>query len=591
MKNILILSFYVFFLTGCNVFNFNPPVYTIHSDAEGDKEKWEYYKDNFLYGSDVGQYSESIKLELSGDYKPKDSVFVTDVISELNMMMESQKIYLVATDGNFVLDFKNDPLCQNEYNYEKVVRYSWPWKNFQRRRVCINEEMIDSLINQRIEGVLIRGLVFPNRGYLDKQEIAKGSIFSSTPIYNTYFSDLDRFILSTVYANDYENHIDRFFPHIGWEQNEERGYPFYFALAAALLLLWYFDRRNYFFADPIKTNQYFKNGLLILSAYIVFYAIKSFGGYYVRSYLAWYFYFLGFILIKGMIVIPLLWWIEQKLFRSLSVKMKVIGLFCAWWIILGVVYTPDLTVDPDRMIGNNLQNAIITFSLALLRVILWIFNYKTRQTIRQKDLELSNLEKLKQQAELQALHSRINPHFLYNSLNSIASLAHEDANKTEQMALSLSDFCRSAINKQNKDSATIAEEVALIRNYLEIEKVRFGDRLNYKMDIEASLETQEIPRFLLQPLVENAIKHGVAQITTQGFIRIEVVFDNDRIVLKVYDNGPDFPDELITGYGLQSLHDKLQIIYKDAAHLNWQNSPEKCICVTLPFKSQFASYE
>jgi len=235
--------------------------------------------------------------------------------------------------------------------------------------------------------------------------------------------------------------------------------------------------------------------------------------------------------------------------------------------------------------------AVFVVSFGLIRTLIVYLNTRNRQIILKKDVYLANLEKLKQQAELQALHSRINPHFLYNSLNSIASLAHEDADKTEQMALSLSDFCRSAINKQNKDSATIAEEVALIRNYLEIEKVRFGDRLNYRMDIETSLENQEIPRFLLQPLVENAIKHGVAHITTQGFVRIEVTLVDDRMTLKVYDNGPDFPHELITGYGLQSLHDKLEIIYKDAAHLSWQNSPEKCICVTLPFKPQLISDE
>lgn len=590
MKRRLGLIICVVLLIGCSVINFyNVPTHSsVYSDL--DKENWEYFKDNFLFGNGVNRYNEPIRIELRGDYKSKDSVFVMDFISKLNKIMESQKICLVVTDGNFILDFKNDLISQRRTNRQQYWYYSIFSKKNQSRVIYVNKDMDDSSRIRRIQSELVRGLVTPRRQYVDNQFIAKESIFSSTPINWTEFSDLDRFILSKAYANDYQFLIDIVFPHISWEHNEEKGYPFYLALVVALLLLWYFVRKHFFFSDPIIISQYLKNGLLIISVYIVFYAIKSFGGFYLRSYFLWYFLTLGFIFLKGIIAIPIVWWIEHELLAKLPVSMKMISLFLSWWLVVGIIYTPDLMVDPNKMMGG-LRNTIFIFSIVLLRVAIWFVNYKTRQTIRQKDLELSNLEKLKQQAELQALHSRINPHFLYNSLNSIASLAHEDANKTEQMALSLSDFCRSAINKQNKDSATIAEEVALIRNYLEIEKVRFGDRLNYKMDIEASLETQEIPRFLLQPLVENAIKHGVAQITTQGFIRIEVVFDNDRIVLKVYDNGPDFPDELITGYGLQSLHDKLQIIYKDAAHLNWQNSPEKCICVTLPFKSQFASYE
>ncbi len=239
----------------------------------------------------------------------------------------------------------------------------------------------------------------------------------------------------------------------------------------------------------------------------------------------------------------------------------------------------------QRDIVEIIKFLTFVFIFALIRTGYRLFKYKTRQTIRIKDIEIANLEKLKQHAELQALHSRINPHFLYNSLNSIAGLAHIDADKTEKMALSLSDFCRSAINKQNRYTSTIEEEIEMAKNYLDIEKVRLGERLSYEIKVSEEVSGVEVPRFLLQPLVENAIKHGISKITGIGVVKVEVEQKDGELYISVFDNGPAFPNELISGYGLQSLYDKLEIMYSGKARIAWESGPRKLVSVILPVKN------
>ncbi|MCE4563902.1 histidine kinase [Maribellus sp. CM-23] len=205
--------------------------------------------------------------------------------------------------------------------------------------------------------------------------------------------------------------------------------------------------------------------------------------------------------------------------------------------------------------------------------------------VNQKDVEIAKMKELKNQAELNALHSRINPHFLYNSLNSIASLAHIDADKTENMATGLSELFRYSINKENKTFVTVAEELEMVKKYLEIEKNRFGDKLVYEIDADESTREKQIPKFLIQPLVENAIKHGLSKIKGTGIVSVAVNQTEMDLIITIADNGPDFPVEPVSGYGLQNLHDKLDIIYGNDARINWENGENKHIRIIL--KNQF----
>jgi two-component system LytT family sensor kinase len=202
--------------------------------------------------------------------------------------------------------------------------------------------------------------------------------------------------------------------------------------------------------------------------------------------------------------------------------------------------------------------------------------------LRERELDLVKAKQLITQAELQTLQSKINPHFLYNSLNSIASLIREDVDKAEDMTLKLSRLFRYSINPQQENMAMVTEEMEIVTTYLAIEKVRFGDRLNFVARINEDVKNKLIPRFLIQPLVENALKHGLNNKADNGELKINIRKDENTITISIADNGKPFPAELNVGYGLQSTYDKLALLYGENYQVQLINSPEKQIRILIP---------
>ena len=202
--------------------------------------------------------------------------------------------------------------------------------------------------------------------------------------------------------------------------------------------------------------------------------------------------------------------------------------------------------------------------------------------IDKKELDIVKIKQLKTQAELQTLQSRINPHFLYNSLNAIASLIHEDANKAEAMTLNLSRLFRYSLNTGDENMCTIRQEIEILETYLAIEKIRFGERIRFIIDVPESLLNEQIPRFLIQPLVENAFKHGLKNVTDNGLLEISIRKSNSELQISIADNGSAFPKELNMGYGLQSTYDKLNLLYPDLYQVQIINQPKKQISIILP---------
>lgn len=215
--------------------------------------------------------------------------------------------------------------------------------------------------------------------------------------------------------------------------------------------------------------------------------------------------------------------------------------------------------------------------------------YLTRQgrqlsrKISEQEYQLLSLEKLKTRAELNALQARINPHFLYNSLNSIASLVHENPDKAEEMTVLLAKLFRYTTGRTDDEYFdTIANELEMVGTYLQIEQVRFGDRLNFRVQVDdPALEILTIPKFLLQPLVENAVKHGISKLSGEGKIRVHIYEEGNWLFLCVHDNGPAFQEEGAAGYGLRSIREKLHLLYQDDASVEMLNQPAKHVCIRL----------
>jgi signal transduction histidine kinase len=171
-------------------------------------------------------------------------------------------------------------------------------------------------------------------------------------------------------------------------------------------------------------------------------------------------------------------------------------------------------------------------------------------------------------AELKALKAQINPHFLFNSLNSISALTSIDSSRARDMCVLLGDFLRLTLGLGEKTSVRFSEELDLLEKYMAIEKVRFGDRLRMQETIQEDSKTCLLPPLLLQPLVENAVKHGIASLPEGGEIRLTADRQNGRLAIVVENSwDPEAPPRRTGGMGLKNVQQRLEARYGKGASL------------------------
>jgi LytS/YehU family sensor histidine kinase len=211
---------------------------------------------------------------------------------------------------------------------------------------------------------------------------------------------------------------------------------------------------------------------------------------------------------------------------------------------------------------------IFVTAYALILTITYLMD--SRESIARQMTETARLNEELSRAQLAALRRQMEPHFMFNTLNSIAGLVRDHRNDAAvSMIVGLSEFLRRASNDSHRSQVTLAEEVEYLQRYVDIQKVRFGERLRVTVDIPADLLNAQVPNLLLQPLVENAIKHGVARRVAGGNVRVTGARSNGSICLSVYNDGPSFPEDWQkeAGVGLANLRTRLQILHGDASGL------------------------
>lgn len=190
------------------------------------------------------------------------------------------------------------------------------------------------------------------------------------------------------------------------------------------------------------------------------------------------------------------------------------------------------------------------------------------------------------EAELSALKAQINPHFLYNSLNSISALTSIDPAKAREMCVSLADFMRMTLGMGQKGMIPLGEELRLLEKYCAIEKVRFGERLVLQEEVEEAAKKCLLPPLLLQPLFENAVVHGVAQMPEGGWIRLKAVRADGRMSLTVENSwDPEAGSSRRNGVGLKNVQRRLEARYGDAAQLQ-ASADEGVFRVTMAFPAE-----
>jgi two-component system, LytTR family, sensor histidine kinase AlgZ len=201
-------------------------------------------------------------------------------------------------------------------------------------------------------------------------------------------------------------------------------------------------------------------------------------------------------------------------------------------------------------------------------VLLWFlsvtFHYVllAEQAAREAQERALEARILARDAELKALRAQVNPHFLFNCLHSISALTSADAGKAREMCILLADFLRTTLRLGSKETITLDEELALVRGYLAIEKVRFGARVHMEEEVDKGTTGLLLPPLLLQPLVENAIRHGIANLPEGGIIRLAAQRNDDGVSIVVENSfDPDTPSPLKTGLGLDNIRQRLNARY------------------------------
>ncbi|MEA3363204.1 MAG: sensor histidine kinase [Thermodesulfobacteriota bacterium] len=185
------------------------------------------------------------------------------------------------------------------------------------------------------------------------------------------------------------------------------------------------------------------------------------------------------------------------------------------------------------------------------------------------------------QSELKLLQAQVNPHFLFNALNTIMAIVRKDADQARELLMQLSNFFRTNL-KRKKDIVTLEEELVHISSYLEIEKARFGERLTVNQEIDPTLLTLQIPVFTLQPLIENAIKHGVADLLDHGQVWIRAYRKQGLVLIEVEDNAGNYCKPMDTqGLGMRLVDQRIKNIYGDEFGLTVDCEPQRKTLVQL----------
>jgi signal transduction histidine kinase len=237
---------------------------------------------------------------------------------------------------------------------------------------------------------------------------------------------------------------------------------------------------------------------------------------------------------------------------------------------------PKLGFPPGRQFTSYFESLrfifIIDFHYSVFNYCValgLIFGVRYYRQFRERELKAAQLEARLSQARMHVLKMQLHPHFLFNTHNAISELIYKDPEAAERMLTNLSDLLRISLNNLEVEKITLKQELDFLNKYLEIEQTRFQDRLRVKYDIEPRTYGAIVPNMILQPLVENAIKHGITPLASGGTITISAMSEAQKLYLEVSDDGIGVPfgnpAEIMEGIGLSNTQARLKHLY-GAAH-------------------------
>lgn len=251
-----------------------------------------------------------------------------------------------------------------------------------------------------------------------------------------------------------------------------------------------------------------------------------------------------------------------------------------------------------RLWWDKFENGLLTYIVLYGLILLVGHMIDSREQLAFQQTEQARLSEQLMKAQLSALRRQIEPHFLFNTLNAIAGLVREERNDAAvSMIAGLSDFLRRVVETSDRQQVPLAEELEFTRKYLEIQQVRFAERLQFSVDVGVDLLPAQVPSLILQPMVENAVKHGIAKRVQGGAIRIAASRSNGRLTLSVYNDGPGVGANCVgangvkangvgangghPGIGIANVRTRLQSLYGNAFDLTLQNCEPEGVEATV----------
>lgn len=572
------------------------------------------------------RYQENIRLELKGSWSKRERHLTDSIVSQLNTLITSCSVQQVSKNGNLVLEkglgqdygerkhivgnrisyrIVGIPNTTAEYDYDRLlsrilsslVLVSWHTPFFPKSNIHFKDAMLShyDVYYSQYEDRMVEQFggnkeeTLKLIASIDTSGFKEGDvIFTAATRHGKEFAAADQFIIKTIYSNNADVQIkEAISTYIGTatyyrlKHNKaisvfEQTYPLLLKLLLATVFLAIFYRRN--------RNQSLLSYLLLGSSLFILYSIIQDIVHYPNTDIKHVFSSTFILLWIAVMVVSGIMFGVNRLLRKMEIKQWQKDAASSVALFVMVALLANLSMGLSAIEHQQLLAAVVAIIITTGYHLLSRLVFMQQETIRLKDEELSRLQVVKAQTELQALQSKLNPHFLYNALNSLSHLIKADADKAEKMTLQLSDLFRYTLSRDKRDFVELREELEMTNKYLEVEKMRFGERLNVSISTNEDANRCLIPRLTIQPLVENAIKHGISKITGEGYIRITVQLDASSLTVSVEDNGPAFPDTPTGGVGLQSISERLQLLYGSEAELSWSNQPSKRVSITIPKK-------
>jgi len=280
----------------------------------------------------------------------------------------------------------------------------------------------------------------------------------------------------------------------------------------------------------------------------------------------------------------------------------VVGLVHAAWIAgLDMLLNPWADPNPPGPFIpfwlDKFYNGLLSYVVLYSAILAISYVLDSRERLARQQTETAQLNAQLSKAQLNALRRQIEPHFLFNALNAISGLVREKRNDAAvDMIAGLSDFLRRTVQDSGRQQVPLAEEMEFLQKYLDIQKVRFADRLQLTVDVPRELLPAQVPSLILQPMVENAVKHGIAKRAQGGAIKISAFRSNGRLTLSVYNDGPNLLqdwDATQSGIGIANTRTRLQSLYGNDFELSIRNQAPGGVevSVSVPFVSTTVAKE